>query len=71
MSMKAVVYQKPFTLKEEEVPRPKMEHPDDITVKITTNASCAVLTAIISVVRPTGGLGISGLYVPSDPGAAD
>jgi len=31
----------------------------------------AVLTALINVVRPTGGLGIPGLYVPSDPGAAD
>ncbi|KDQ61902.1 hypothetical protein JAAARDRAFT_31385 [Jaapia argillacea MUCL 33604] len=30
-----------------------------------------VLEALISVVRPTGGLGIPGLYVPSDPGAAD
>lgn len=30
-----------------------------------------VLEALISVVRPTGGLGIPGLYVPSDPGAPD
>ncbi|KAN0084210.1 hypothetical protein V8E55_007714 [Tylopilus felleus] len=29
----------------------------------------AVLEALINVVRPTGGLGIPGLYVPSDPGA--
>jgi len=40
MSMKAVVYQKPFTLKVEQVPRPKIEHPDDIIVKITTTAIC-------------------------------
>lgn len=31
----------------------------------------AVLSAMIKVVRPTGGLGIPGLYVPSDPGAPD
>jgi len=31
----------------------------------------AVLEALISVVRPCGGLGIPGLYVPSDPGAPD
>lgn len=31
----------------------------------------AVLEALIGVVRPTGGLGIPGLYVPSDPGAPD
>ncbi|KZS97135.1 GroES-like protein [Sistotremastrum niveocremeum HHB9708] len=31
----------------------------------------AVLTSLIRVVRPTGGLGIPGLYVPSDPGAPD
>ena len=31
----------------------------------------AVLEALIAVVRPTGGLGIPGLYVPSDPGAPD
>ncbi|KAJ3757598.1 hypothetical protein EV360DRAFT_45725 [Lentinula raphanica] len=30
-----------------------------------------VLEALIRVVRPTGGLGIPGLYVPSDPGAND
>ncbi|KAF8137495.1 hypothetical protein EV363DRAFT_1318130 [Boletus edulis] len=30
-----------------------------------------VLEALINVVRPTGGLGIPGLYVPSDPGAPD
>jgi len=31
----------------------------------------AVLEGLIKVVRPTGGLGIPGLYVPSDPGAPD
>jgi glutathione-independent formaldehyde dehydrogenase len=31
----------------------------------------AVLNAIIETVRPTGALGIPGLYVPSDPGGVD
>ncbi|KAJ7084950.1 hypothetical protein C8R44DRAFT_836395 [Mycena epipterygia] len=31
----------------------------------------AVLEGLIRIVRPTGGLGIPGLYVPSDPGAPD
>ncbi|KAK9893317.1 GroES-like protein [Cystobasidium minutum MCA 4210] len=30
-----------------------------------------VLSNLIKVVRPTGGLGIPGLYVPADPGAPD
>jgi hypothetical protein len=30
-----------------------------------------ILENLIRVVRPTGGLGIPGLYVPSDPGAPD
>jgi threonine dehydrogenase-like Zn-dependent dehydrogenase len=34
-------------------------------------APSAVLEACIKVTRPTGGLGIPGLYVPSDPGAPD
>jgi len=31
----------------------------------------AVLKALIAVVKPTGGIGVPGLYVPADPGAAD
>ncbi|KAF7329615.1 Glutathione-independent formaldehyde dehydrogenase [Mycena kentingensis (nom. inval.)] len=31
----------------------------------------AVIEALVRVVRPTGGLGIPGLYVPNDPGAPD
>ena len=38
--MKAVVFQGPFKLKVSEVPRPKIEHPDDVIVKITTTAIC-------------------------------
>jgi len=30
-----------------------------------------VLESLIKVVRPTGGIGVPGLYVPSDPGATD
>jgi threonine dehydrogenase-like Zn-dependent dehydrogenase len=40
MSMKAVVFQGPFKLKVNEVPRPQIEHPDDVIVKITTAAIC-------------------------------
>ena len=30
-----------------------------------------VLEQCIKVTRPTGGIGVPGLYVPSDPGAVD
>jgi len=30
-----------------------------------------VLESCIRVTRPTGGIGVPGLYVPSDPGAPD
>lgn len=41
-TMKAVNYQGPFKVKIEEVERPKLEHPDDIIVKVTTvgNPTC-------------------------------
>ena len=29
-----------FKVKVEEVPRPKLEHPDDVIVKVTTAAIC-------------------------------
>lgn len=38
--MKAVNYQGPFKVKVEEVPRPSIEHPDDVIVKVTTAAIC-------------------------------
>jgi glutathione-independent formaldehyde dehydrogenase len=38
--MKAVLYQGPFNLKVDQVPKPEIEHPDDIIVKITTTAIC-------------------------------
>jgi hypothetical protein len=36
-TMKAVNYQGPFKVKVEDVPRPKIEHPDDVVIKITTS----------------------------------
>ena len=39
--------------------------------KEATEEPNIVLESIIRVTRPTGGLGIPGLYVPSDPGAPD
>ncbi|KAI9830153.1 MAG: hypothetical protein M1819_005830 [Sarea resinae] len=37
----------------------------------STEKPNVVLDALIRVTRPTGGLGIPGLYVPADPGAPD
>ena len=42
-----------------------------VTADGKTEQPNAVLEALIAVVRPTGGLGIPGLYVPKDPGAPD
>lgn len=42
-----------------------------VTADGNTEKPNAVLEALIAVVRPTGGLGIPGLYVPKDPGAPD
>ncbi|CRK04304.1 hypothetical protein BN1723_008865 [Verticillium longisporum] len=39
-TMKAVNYQGPFEVKVQEVERPKLEHPDDVIVKVTTAAIC-------------------------------
>ena len=39
-TMKAVNYQGAFKVKVEEVPMPKIEHPDDIIVKVTTAGTC-------------------------------
>jgi threonine dehydrogenase-like Zn-dependent dehydrogenase len=38
--MKAVVYQGPFQVAVEEVDDPRIEHPNDVIVKITTSAIC-------------------------------
>ena len=39
-TMKAVNYQGAFKVKVEDVPKPKIEHPDDIIVKVTTAGEC-------------------------------
>jgi glutathione-independent formaldehyde dehydrogenase len=38
--VKAVVYKEPFKIAIEEVPDPKIEHPNDVIVKITSSAIC-------------------------------
>ncbi|TFK33381.1 GroES-like protein [Crucibulum laeve] len=40
MSMRAVVYDKPFTVTVREVEKPKILHPDDVIVKVTTTCIC-------------------------------
>lgn len=42
-TMKAVNYQGAFKVKVEDVPKPKLEHPDDIIVKVTTAGMCLVV----------------------------
>ncbi len=38
--MRAVVYQGPFKVAVEEVEDPKIEHPNDVIVKLTSSAIC-------------------------------
>ncbi len=38
--MKAVVYKDPYKISVEEVPNPKIEHPNDVIVRITSTAIC-------------------------------
>jgi len=40
-TMKAVNYQGAFKIKVEDVPMPKIEHPDDVVVKVTTAGELA------------------------------
>lgn len=42
-TMKAVNYQGAFKVKVEDVPKPKLEHPDDIIVKVTTAGRCPIV----------------------------
>ncbi|KAH7141014.1 hypothetical protein EDB81DRAFT_799292 [Dactylonectria macrodidyma] len=39
-TMKAVNYHGPFQVKVQEIPKPAIEHPDDVIVKVTTSAIC-------------------------------
>jgi glutathione-independent formaldehyde dehydrogenase len=38
--MKAVVYEKPMDVQVQDVPRPKIEHPQDVILRITSSAIC-------------------------------
>lgn len=38
--MRAVVYQEPFSVAVDEVPRPELQHPDDVIVRVTSTAIC-------------------------------
>jgi threonine dehydrogenase-like Zn-dependent dehydrogenase len=38
--MKAVHYEGPFKVSVKEIPRPKLEHPDDAVIKVTTTCIC-------------------------------
>jgi glutathione-independent formaldehyde dehydrogenase len=38
--MRAVVYRKPFDVAVEDVPEPKLEHPNDVLVRITSSCIC-------------------------------
>ncbi|KAA1473714.1 GroES-like protein [Dentipellis sp. KUC8613] len=38
--MRAVVYEKPFQVAIKEVPKPQLQHPNDVIVKITTSCIC-------------------------------
>ncbi|TFY54667.1 hypothetical protein EVG20_g9617 [Dentipellis fragilis] len=40
MSMRAVVYEKPFQVAIKEVPQPQLQHPNDVIVKVTTSCIC-------------------------------
>ncbi|CAI4216017.1 unnamed protein product [Parascedosporium putredinis] len=40
LTMKAVNYVGPHKVKVEEVEKPRLEHPDDVIVKVTTAAIC-------------------------------
>jgi hypothetical protein len=45
-TMRAVNYQGAFKVKVEDVPRPQLEHPDDVIVKVTTSGEILIMNAI-------------------------
>ena len=47
-TMKAVNYQGAFKVKVEDVPMPKIEHPDDVVVKVTTSGESVNLLLVRS-----------------------
>jgi D-arabinose 1-dehydrogenase-like Zn-dependent alcohol dehydrogenase len=75
--MKAVVYNGPRDVSVKNVPDARIEQPNDVIVKITTTNICGsdlhILTMnhLVGSVRFTGGIGIVGIFLPKDPGAAD
>lgn len=42
--MKAVHYEKPFQVSVREIPVPKIEHPDDVIIKVTTAGMLRAMT---------------------------
>lgn len=44
-TMKAVHYEEPFKVSVKEVPLPKLEHPDDAIIKVTTAGTLALVTS--------------------------
>jgi hypothetical protein len=56
-TMKAVNYQGAFKVKVEDVPMPKLEHPDDVIVKVTTAGKLLVVSDSVDVWCPSLGLG--------------
>ena len=67
--MKAVHYEGPFKVSVKEVPYPKIEHPDDVIIKVTTAGmsfsywEASSLTGLASNMR----LGLA--YVPGPDGS--
>lgn len=41
-NMKAVHYEGPFKVSVKEIPRPKLEHPDDAIIKVTTSGELII-----------------------------
>ena len=52
-TMKAIHYEKPFAVSVREVPLPKIEHPDDAIVRVTTAGKTAELRESLQQVHRT------------------
>ncbi len=71
--MKAVVYEKPMEVKVEDVPRPKIEHPRDVILRITSSAICGSDLHMYdghSTMQPGRVLGHEPMGVVAEVGAA-
>ena len=51
-TMKALHYEGPFKVAVKEVPLPKIEHPDDVIIKVTTAGETALLLFYFPRVKP-------------------